>query len=236
MPLQGHTEQVHPLRPQLGELVAGVDEVQVVEHELERREVRDVVLQLVQVARLHPRIEHGKRGAVALEQRFPLLGAKLGAARVLVPVPDQCLHHADVGRVEVAVGVAGHECAALPEHDVRQGQELSQVAVRRVDDLLTTQMLSEVGDDIVALGVGLRDPGGAEVAEQGQNLVLRFLEVLLQEWVALLAVLLVGLVHGLTTRLGVARLHHEDDVGRNQAQRIQAGHQIVDGAVHAPLR
>ena len=97
-------------------------------------------------------------------------------------------------------------------------------------------MFSEVGDDVVALGVGLRDPGGAEVAEQGQNLVLGLLEVLLQERVALLTILLVRLVHGLTPRLGVARFHHEDDVGRNQAQRIQAGNQIVDGAVHAPLR
>ena len=97
-------------------------------------------------------------------------------------------------------------------------------------------MLSEVGDDIVALGVGLRDPGRAQATEQSEELVLRFLEVLLQEWVALLTVLLVGLVHGLTPRLGVARFHHEDDIGRNETECLEAGHQVVDGAVHAPLR
>ena len=94
----------------------------------------------------------------------------------------------------------------------------------------------QVGDDIVALGVGLRDPGGAEVAEQGQNLVLRFLEVLLEERVALLTILLVRLIHGLAARLRVARFHHENYVGRNQAQCLQTGHQVVNGAVHAPLR
>ena len=236
VPLQGHAQQVHPVGAQLGELITGVDEVQVVEHELERREVRDVVLKLPEVARFHPRVEHRQRLAVALEQRLPLLGPELGAARVLVPVPDERLHHADVGGVEVAIGVAGHQGAALPQHDVGQDQELGQVAVRRVDDLLAVEMFSEVGDDVVALGVRLRDPGGAEVAEQGEDLVPRFLEVLLQEGVALLAVLLVGLVHGLTPRLGVARFHHEDDIGRNQAQCLQAGHQVVNGAVHAPLR
>ena len=236
VPLQRHAQQVHPVGAQLGELVAGVDKVQVVEHELERREVRDIVLKLPEVPRLHPRIEHRQRLAVALEQRLPLLGPELGAARVLVPVPDERLHHADIGRVEVAVRVAGHERAALPEHDVGQGQKLGQVSVRRVDDLLALQVLDQVGDDVVALGVGLRHPSRAQAPEQGEDLVLGLLEVLLEKRVALLAVLLVRLVHGLAAGLRAACLHHKDDVGWYEAECLEAGHQVVDGAVHAPLR